>query len=200
MRDKNFEDNYYTYNKKLKLEEYDDEGNLIDVIEFNKKDLWDFYIFKNNGYIDFRFARKKDREYFKEEEFEIAKRIMEVSDFMYFDENTIKYIENILKTYTLKEIEYALNFKNYYYNEMNGYLSMEDWAKIKKMKFEDILKWIKEVDGIYYATKNDGTKGMMYLEKPTKKQAKYQRQKHGKRIVFLSFSDWKEYIVNEDDL
>lgn len=77
---------------------------------------------------------------------------------------------------------------------------MKDNAFLQNMSFEDVLKWMKTVTGIYYAVANDGTKGMIYLDKPTKKQAKYQRQRNGKRIVFLSFKDWKEYSVSENEL
>lgn len=77
---------------------------------------------------------------------------------------------------------------------------MKDSAFFKNMSFEDILKWIQSVNGIYYAVANDGTKGMAYLDKPTKKQAKYQRQRNGKRIVFLSFKYWKEYSICENEL
>jgi len=77
---------------------------------------------------------------------------------------------------------------------------MTDYSRIKKMKFNDTLDWIKNSDGIHYAVLNEGVKGITFFERPTRKQAKYQRVKNGKRIVFLSFKDWKERIVNENEL
>lgn len=195
-----FEGNYFTHNRKLKLEEYDDNGNLIDVIEFSKGDLWNFYMFKNNYCTDLTIARKKDREYFKGKELELAKRMLYVFNDYYFDENTVKDIETLFKKYTVEEIEFALNLKDNSYHQTEYNLSMRDYNEVKRMKFSDILNWIKNSEGIYYAVSNDGIKGMTFLEKPTKKQAKYQRQHNGKRIIFLNFRDWKEYLVNESEL
>ena len=45
IRHEKFEDNYFTKNRKLKIEEYDNEGKLIDVIELSQKDFWEFYHF-----------------------------------------------------------------------------------------------------------------------------------------------------------
>jgi len=198
---KNFDDNYFTKNRRLKLEEYDDDGNLIDVIEFNQADLWTFYIFKNNFYNDFDIARKKDRGHFEGKKLELAKKMLYIFNNYYFDEKTIKDMEEIFGAYTLEQIEFALNFKDYRVNEVtDGFVTMQVHSKIKTMKFIDILNWLKNSEGIYYAISNDGKKGMSYFEKPTKKQAKYQRQKNGRRIIFLSFKDWKEYLLNENEL
>ncbi len=43
-----FKGNEYTHNRKFKIEEYDNEGNLIDVIDLNERDLWEFYMLKIN--------------------------------------------------------------------------------------------------------------------------------------------------------
>lgn len=195
-----FEDNYYTKNRKLKIEEYNDNGDVIDTIDFSQKELWEFYIFKNNSCNKFELARKKDRDYFKGKKLELVKNMIYLFKDFYFDENIIKKMELIFETYTVEEIEFALDFKNYIYGETDNYFIWEDYFKIKEMNFMDVLIWIKNTEGMYYAVENDGVKGMHYLEKPTKKQAKYQRQKNGKRIVFLNFRDWKEYLVNESEL
>ena len=39
IRHEKFEDNYFTKNRKLKIEEYDNEGKLIDVIELARMDV-----------------------------------------------------------------------------------------------------------------------------------------------------------------
>ncbi|MGH0949342.1 hypothetical protein [Bacillus mycoides] len=66
--------------------------------------------------------------------------------------------------------------------------------------FEESLDFINERDGIYYAMKKDGTKHLDFIDKPTKKQAVYQRVKNGNQIVFFSFADFKLYVVSEDEL
>jgi hypothetical protein len=158
-----FEDNYFTHNRKLKLEEYDDDGKLIDVIEFNQGDLWNFYTFKNNNCSDITLARKKDREHFKGKKFELVKKLLYYYDKYYFDENIVADIENLFNTYTFEEIEFALNFKNEFNDEASFSFNLKDYWEMKQMKFIDTLKWIKKSDGMYYAVTNDGIKGMSYL-------------------------------------
>lgn len=132
--------------------------------------------------------------YFEGKELELAEQMKYSFNDEYSDENIIKEIENIYKTYTIEEIEFALNFMDFL---TKGFVTMKDYFRVKKMKLIDILKWIKNSEGIYFAVSNDGTRGMVYLEKPKKSQVEYQRKKNGKRIVFLSFKDWKEYLMNE---
>ena len=57
--DNNFKDNDITYNRKLKLEEYDDNGNLIDCVEFTPKDLMEFYLLKIMDTMIFVLLEKK---------------------------------------------------------------------------------------------------------------------------------------------
>lgn len=196
-----FKDNEITYNRKLKLEEYDDNGNLIDCVEFSQKDLMEFYILKNNGYNDLKTARKNIKDYFNVGNKELKTKLLNHIFYEYtLNDDLVDSIESILTTYTEEEIQFALSLKNYFYNECTFLLNMKDSAFFKNMSFFEVLNWIKNIDGIYYAVANDGTKGMAYLEKPTKKQAKYQRQKNGKRIIFLNFTDWKEYSISENEL
>lgn len=195
-----FKDNYFTYNRKLKLEEYDDNGNIIDIIEFSQKDLWDFYIYKNNWNIDFDIARKKDREYFKGDELEIAKRLINLVDNNYFGIDKIKNIETIFNNFTTDQIKFAINFKDYLYNISNYIFYGEEENFIRSLSFINILEYIKSNDGFWYAIDDQGKKGMGYLKEPTTKQAKYQRIKNGKRIVFFNFKDCKEYLVDENSL
>lgn len=199
--DNNFKDNDITYNRKLKLEEYDDNGNIIDYVEFSSKDLMEFYLLKNNGYHDIRTSRKSIKDYFNVGNKELKIKLLNHIFYQYrLDNNLVKFIDSIITTYSDDELKFALSLKNYEYDECNFILNMKDNAFLKNMSFEDVLKWMRSVNGIYYAVANDGTKGMAYLDKPTKKQAKYQRQKNGKRIVFLSFKDWKEYSISENEL
>lgn len=197
----NFKDNDITYNRKLKLEEYDENGNLIDCVEFSQKDLMEFYILKNNGYNDIRTARKNIKDYFNVGNKELKIKLLNHIFYQYtLNNDLVNSIESIITKYNDNELNFAFSLKNYVYDECNFLFNMKDSAFFKNMSFEEVLKWIQSVNGIYYAVANDGTKGMTYLEKPTKKQAKYQRQKNGKRIVFLSFKDWKEYSIAENEL
>lgn len=195
-----FEDNYYTYNRKLKIEEYDESGGVIDVIEFSQEDLFQFLLYKNNSNISFDTARKEDREYFKSNDLELVKKMLPHFDHHFFNKEMIKEIEYILKKYTKEQIEFALNFDIGPGNDQGYVFTMEVYNELKQMSFKDKLEWIKNSVGIYYAVSNSGQRGMFYLEKPTKKQAAYQRQKNDKRIVFFSFKDWKEYTVAEKEL
>lgn len=199
--DNNFKDNDITYNRKLKLEEYDDNGNLIDCVEFTPKDLMEFYLLKNNGYHDIRTARKKIKDYFSMGNIELKKKLLNIIFYHHkLDENLINRIESIITTYTEDELRFAFSLKDYFCDDCKLNFNMKDYFFFKNMSFEEVLKWIHSVNGVYYAVANDGTKGMACLDKPTKKQASYQRQRNGKRIVFLSFKDWKEYSISENEL
>ena len=193
---------YFTKNRKLKLEEYDDEGNLIDTIEFDNNELGNFLISKISSYNGFSVSRYAERNHFKGQQLQLFKQILWATGYrgeLITPEN-IKTIEDIFENNTFSQIKFALGLKNYIYDELNLNFTMSDSSKIKKLNFYQILEWTHISPGIWYAIDDKGNKGMTYLEEPTKKQAKYQRTKNGKRIVFLSFKDWKEYLVLEDEL
>jgi len=193
--DLEFKGNEYTHNRKLKIEEYNNEGNLIDVIELNQEDMWNFYLYKINIRKDMDISRKEDREHFKGKELELARSIR----YLYgepYNKKMIKVIEDMFSKYKYEQIEFALNF---YQNPTEFYIAPKDYNYVNNMKFTDILEWTSRSPGLYYAALNDGSKGMLFLQKPTKKQAYYQRNK-GNRIIFLNFEDWKEYVVREKEL
>ncbi|MFQ9249240.1 MAG: hypothetical protein ACLR3R_18485 [Clostridium paraputrificum] len=190
-----------TYNHKLKLEEYDDDGNLIDCVELPQRDLLELYMIKNTNCSNILISKKEIRDYFNSGDIELKDSLLNNVFFQSkLDRNLIDSIEYIIKKYTKDEINFALTIKNYCDDEVTFFLTMKDYNMLKSMNFYEVLKWIRRIDGIYYCVANDGSKGMVYLERPTKKQAKYQRQKNGKRIVFLSFRDWKEYDISENEL
>lgn len=70
----------------------------------------------------------------------------------------------------------------------------------KKYTFIEAIRFIEDHEGLYYVVDSEGNKTWDFIDKPTLKQYNYQIKKSGRRTVFLSFKDWKEYIVNEDDL
>ncbi|MGL5713951.1 MAG: hypothetical protein ACRCXT_09110 [Paraclostridium sp.] len=188
---------HLTKNRLLKIEEYDDNGNLIDILEFSKDDLWWFCCEKGNSYRGLDVAVKSDREYFKGEELELFHEIIKTTELFRFCIVTedIEKIDYIFRTYTKDQIRFALDFKHYLYNYLNYAFYGDDEVIMKNKNFIEILEWVKVSGGFYYAVDEKGNRGMAYLDKPTTKQASYQRQKHGKRIVFLSFKDFKEYLV-----
>lgn len=193
---------YFTKNRKLKLEEYDDQGNLIDIIEFDDNELGNFLISKISSCSGFSVSRYAERNYFTDQQLELFKKILCATGYrgeLITPEN-IKTIEDIFENNTLSQIKFALDFKNYVYDDISLNFSLSDSSKFKNLNFYHILEWTNTSPGIWYAIDDKGNKGMAYLKEPTKKQAKYQRTKNGKRIVFLSFKDWKEYLVLEDDL
>lgn len=193
---------YFTKNRKLKLEEYDDQGNLIDIIEFDDNELGNFLISKINSYSGFSVSRYAERNYFTDQQLELFKKILCAIGYRgtLLTPTDINVVENIFNNNTLEQIKFALDFKNYVYDDISLNFSLSDSSKFKNLNFYHILEWTNTSPGIWYAIDDKGNKGMAYLKEPTKKQAKYQRTKNGKRIVFLSFKDWKEHLVLEDDL
>lgn len=145
--DNNFKDNDITYNRKLKLEEYDDNGNIIDCVEFSQKYLMEFYLLKNNGYHDFLTARKSIKDYFNVGNKEIKLKLLNHIFYNYrLNNDLVNYIESIITTYNDDELKLAFSSKNYYlYDEYNFILSIKDNTFFKNMSFEDVLKWMKTV-------------------------------------------------------
>lgn len=195
-----FEDNYFTRKRKLKIEEYDDNGVLIDVIELPQIDLWNFYMYKNNNFNCIDIARKSDREYFSGEKLNIVKKMINLLDKEYFSINSIKKIEKIFEQYTMDQINFALEFKDYFYNISKYMFIGEDEQFINKLNFIQVLEYLKLNGGFWYAIDEYGNIGMSYLKEPTKKQAKYQRIKRNKKIVYFDFNKFEDYSINEDDL
>ena len=188
---------YLTKNRKLKIEEYDDYGNLVDTIEFSKEDLWTFCILKGNSYNGLDVAIKSDREYFKGEELKLFHEIIKKTELFRscIVRDDIEKVNYIFKYYTKEQIRFALKFKDYIYQSLNYAFYGEDELILKNKNFFDILEWIKKSDGFYYALDENGNRGMAYLNRPTKKQVSYQKQKHNKKIIFFNFKNFKEYLI-----
>lgn len=194
---------YLTKNRKLKLEEYDDNGTLIDVIEFTDNDLYEFCVSKVSSYKEFDIVRKAEREYFKGEELEIFHKLrFALNKYgIYITKKEIDEMDVIIKNNDLEVLKFVLDFKDFgYSNYLRYQFPMQEKSKYTCMNFFDVLEWVKNTHGIWYAVDNKGNRGMTYSEKPTKKQAQYQRTKNGMRIVYLSFKDFKEYLVEENEL
>ena len=59
------------------------------------------------------------------------------------------------------------------------------------MKWKRNITIVSRIPEIYYVVDN---KGIVYLQRATKKQAK-----NSMRMVFLNFEDFKEHDINERD-
>lgn len=185
-------------------------GNLIDIVELDINKIFPFLAncSNYNTVENYQIERKADREYFDNEIAEIARRIVgrivndKAYDYHmhnYLNKNTIKMVEDLIDTYGIDAIKFALDFMSGYDEPVYNF-NMKDYNLKKKETFLERLEWIKNSSGMWYAMDSSGKIGMAYLEEPTKKQAKYQRTKNDMFIVFLSFRDFKEYKVDESEL
>ncbi|NHI49107.1 hypothetical protein FDE94_14925 [Clostridium botulinum] len=200
---------YMTKDRKLKLEEYDENGNLIDIREFQGEDLFNFIHYQTNFHKALSVARKKDVECFSKDELKIIDDIINLSklrcaygesdrDFYWFADEESKIFKEIFETVPKQDLKFALELTNKGKGAFNT--SFKSEYSHKKFGLIEALKFIKNRDGIYYTVNNNGKRVYDFVDKPTKKQVKYQRVKNGDRTVFLSFRDWSEYIVDEDEL
>ncbi|EGT5649348.1 baseplate wedge protein 53 [Clostridium botulinum] len=200
---------YMTKDRKLKLEEYDENGNLIDIREFQGEDLFNFIHYQTNFHKALSVARKKDVECFSKDEIKIINDIINLSklrcaygesdrEFYWFTDEESKIFKEIFETVPKQDLKFALELTNKGHGAFNTSLKSE--YSHKKFSLIEALKFIKNRDGIYYTVNNNGKRIYDFVDKPTKKQVKYQRVKNGNRTVFLSFRDWSEYIVDEDEL
>lgn len=200
---------YMTKNRKLKLEEYDDDGNLVDVKEFSNDLLYNFCCDVSNRYLSTLVSRKSDLEQFNEKELNLINKIMGTGKYSYlfsnkdiclcwFTDIEVKWFKNLFKENTLEEINFALILCDYREERLS--VSTKSPYFNKKFNFTEALQFVKERTGIYYTVNNEGKSVHDFVEKPTKKQLRYQRNKHGHRCVFLNFKDWKEYSVSENEL
>ncbi|PHC26905.1 hypothetical protein COE95_24115 [Bacillus toyonensis] len=184
-------------NKRIIIEDLDDEGNVIQRTILDEEDKDDVLavVTAKRGYIS--ISNEKDLLQFTEEQKDIIHEILEREDMFLSKKQTI-FFKNLFKENSLEKIQYALNLMqdNWAFNTA---MNSPYYAK-KFFMFEEALDFINERDGIYYAMKKDGTKHLDFIDKPTKKQAVYQRVKNGNQIVFLSFADFKIYVVSEDKL
>lgn len=202
--------NYMTKNRKLKLEEYDDNGNLIEVRELDDEDLFTLCMHNTNAYKATKFARKEDLDEFNKEELEIIDKVFDTKvydcycreksiPFYWFDKETVGWFKEFFKTYNQNEIKFALEMIHYSDGRKFNVSPKSPYFG-KELNLLTVLKFIRERDGFYYAVNNKGERTYDFVDKPTKKQVKYQRTKNGNRCIFLNFKDWEEYLVTEDEL
>lgn len=200
---------YMTKNRKLKLEEYDETGNLIDVREFDNEAMYNFMHYQVNFNNALSVARKADLEIFTNDQLNIIQQIITYtklqcaygnnSDEIYwFTEKEVTFFKELFNKLSIETIGMAINLMNGCQPAFNTSLKSE--YALKKFSFKEALKFIQNREGIYYTVNNNGKRIYDFVDKPTKKQVVYQRKKNGNRTVFLSFKDWKEYIIDENEI
>lgn len=202
-----YKQEYFTKNRKLKLEEYDNDGNLIDVREFADDDLAMLIMDKLNQSKPLKVARKKHLDEFTTEELELIDKFIIYSNSWsdygegrsigYITDDDIELFKGLLKIQKEK-LEFILKISHPDCTSFNYGLQSENVKSRKKMTFNQAIELVNSRDGIYYSVDNNGNNISYFLDIPTLKQVKYQRNK-GRRIVYLNFLDWKKYIVNESE-
>ncbi|MGR5990167.1 hypothetical protein ACT7C6_09650 [Bacillus paranthracis] len=141
---------------------------------------------------------------FTDEEKKIINYITD-EDCKYLTDKRIQEFRSLFDEHGVRKIDFALQISqgshhNPYSSYQAYFLVQMGSEYARSYTFKEALEFIDERDGIYYAITKEGNRHWDFIDKPTKKQARYQRNKHGNRIVFKSFTDWKEYLVNEDEL
>lgn len=125
-----------------------------------------------------------------------------------FDDYTHHVYKRVFTCYPMKMLKYAASISTSvkYQSELDHYTYYSFKNNIhpkyanKQLEFREAIKFIENYPGIYYAIDANGQKTYDFIDMPTRQQARYQRLKHGNRIAFLNFSDWKEYKLNENEL
>lgn len=196
---------YLDENRKLKLEEYDNDGNLIEVREFNRNDIANFLCMLANEGRELEVAKKKDLALFSEEE----KKVLD--DIYYYrrydsnllrkayllDDKATKYFRNLFNTHGIEAVKLAINIARDRHTGGGFNVTPKSEYYCMKWTLESALDFIKNRAGIFYTVDSEGKRVYDFVDKPTKKQVAYQRNKNGHRTVFLNFKNWKEYLVLE---
>lgn len=199
---------FFTKNRRLVLNEYDNDGNLIEERKFENEDLARFLSIMNIDHRPLEVARHEHLSQFTKDELNLISRCishMELCascfndyEIIYLDtDEDVEYYKKLLKL-PKEKIDLALDLSH---PQLPGFSTSSDSPYYrKKFNFNEALEFIDERSGIYYTVTNRGQRRWDFIDKPTLKQYRYQLNKNGERTVFLSFKDWKEYIVTESDL
>lgn len=200
--------------KKVYIIEYDDSGTeidrnlLVDNDSLRNLFLMERYAVNKRFLLDLNYRNlfNSDQWDFIENFSDIIKIYKFTSNdkFAYAEisEDDIEFLENLFNSEKeLLDIIIKLRYNNCPAQSSFWILSPKGHPSISynNKSLRSIYDWIKNRNGIYYAINTNGSKTWDYIDRPTKKQALYQRRK-GRRIAFLSFRDFKEYIIDNDDL
>lgn len=196
-------------NRKLILNEYDDDGNIIASQEVSEK-MFSMAMMSWWNYGDILdIPRVAIRNKYNEKEWS---RITELFYYIYANDrvgtNRYPKFDEIDEDFCMYiSIFLAMEDEKYKFimsiSRIQGCVFNTKLASpyaYKEYGLQEAIEFIAERDGIYYTVDNKGNRVYDFVDRPTLKQAKYQRTKNGNRTVFLDFGSWKEYIVNECDL
>lgn len=208
--------------KRLLLVEYDDNGNEIDRIPLAEhEDLLNILSY-NERFVKSRYLLcKEDRSFFTDEQWKTIETYSNaISIYVSKEDNSGMYIFGPkFHSAALEEEwkEFWINFFKEPEEKQRFILTLTDsvnspgysyWQiqigehpalTYDSKSIKSVVNWVNNRTGIYYAVDNNNERTWDFIDKPTLKQAVYQRRK-GRRIVFLNFKDWKEYLVSENEL
>lgn len=194
---------YFVKNRKLKLEEYDDLGNLIDVREFSNKDLAEFIGAKVTKSEALDVARKGDIKHFNKEDLVLLKDVLTTLNWSsgeyrgYIRDKHLEFFEKIIAM-DRDKLNFIITLLDHHTGGFNT--SWDSPYAKKSFTFNEALEFTESREGIYYTVNNNGERVWDFVDKPTLKQYRYQVNKNGNRIVLLSFIDWKVHLITEKDL
>ena len=209
--------------RKLILVEYDDKGNEVDSnCLCTNEHLIEIYDGSLNHHLinDRYFLDKPDRDRFTIDQWDIMEKFAYPSPVdKWGDGEYSKYIlgrQSYIFSHAVLNDD-VVTFWNKFFSSCkdkqkfvmnmfnNGAGSSYYWIvkigyelEFDSNNFVSCFNWVDKTSGVYYSIDDKGEKMWDFLEEtPTIKQYKYQIKK-GRRIVFLSFTDWKEHLVREE--
>jgi hypothetical protein len=184
-------------NKRIIIQSLDAEGNALEATSLSDIDkdavletLWAIY-----G--PTLYIREKFKGLFTEKELPLLEKMLDLRDILYVADEYVQELRHLLNEHSVEKISFALDISQAY-AAFNAHPNNPYFEKT--FTFEEALDFIAERSGIYFAIDKHGRKRYDFVDKPTKKQAYYQRTKNGNSVVFLSFTDWKIHTVSNNEL
>lgn len=202
-----FYKDYFTKNRGIMLVEYDDDENIIDIKEFDGVVLSMFLFNMWNAERVTDIMRRKYREQFTEEELKLINKIIVLQERFeplkqsrkveFFTDDDIELFKKVLRE-PVENIKFAFEIADPH----GKYFNLSPGVSHSKFRFDffEAIDFINSRPGIYYTTNSEGQKVRDFVDRPTLSQYSRRLENHGEILIFLSFKDWKEYIVNESDL
>lgn len=177
----------------------DQDGNILDTYINEDKDLMLTALMERHGPLF--YIKELYGSQFTNAELAFVDKVLNQTDRWFVTNEVMLNYRRMIDEHGLNKLSYALEMTSinhcdqpfFIVHPTNPYFE-------KRFTFEEALDFINERPGIYYAMDDRGRRHYDFIDIPTKKQAKYQRSKHGNQIVFLSFMDWKIHHVSESEL
>lgn len=204
-----YEDDFYTKNRRLVLEEYDEQGNLIDARDMGKDGIANLVANKIYEFKGLEVARIEILNQFTDEE------LKEIHEFIRLNNTCLGHSDNgsfFIGYITDRHVELFKELmsvskeeREFIYECMNEQCCGRSvmcamGTPNLPIHFHKIREYVRTNEGIYYAMSTTGELKWRYDKKPTKKQANYQRTKNGNKIILRSFRDWRYHDISEAEL